>query len=108
MNLNQIIRQYGPNCLTPRLMIETRDGASEEQPIGRFDVGRVFYDETNDAFVLSVLPHDTEVDMVASGYEWTCPACDEPNHEIETKTSVTCPNCGSRFKVDAIEHAIGK
>ncbi len=48
---------------------------------------------------------DEEVELIASGYEWTCPACDELNSLIETTESVTCKECGRDFKVDSYAHS---
>ena len=47
------------------------------------------------------------VDMIASGYEWVCPTCDEMNLTIETGEIVVCQNCKEKFKVGNIEHAEG-
>ena len=53
------------------------------------------------------------VELIASGYEWTCPHCSEDSaidvvqHEIEVVDFVTCDECGRDFKVDEAYHAIG-
>lgn len=54
-----------------------------------------------------------EVDLIACGYEWTCPACGELNHEIAAPElaadgihngTVIC-SCGKRFRANTPEHA---
>lgn len=45
------------------------------------------------------------VDIIASGYDWTCPECDTDNHEIETAENVTCKDCQNQFRVREIYHA---
>ena len=61
-------------------------------------------------------PETQFVDMIASGYEWTCPNCDhgassgvhDPlNKEIETKDKVACPKCKSTYQVGEVLHANG-
>ena len=44
------------------------------------------------------------VELIAAGYEWTCPACDTLITIIETTESVTCKACKRRFKVDSYAH----
>jgi DNA-directed RNA polymerase subunit RPC12/RpoP len=46
------------------------------------------------------------VDLIASGYEWTCPKCETLNEEIEVTEKVSCRNCGRIFKVQDYQHAI--
>jgi len=46
------------------------------------------------------------VDLIASGYEWECPECEELNHEIEWKARVTCCSCGKVFEANLPEHAL--
>jgi DNA-directed RNA polymerase subunit RPC12/RpoP len=46
------------------------------------------------------------VDLIASGYEWTCPKCDTLNEEIEVTEKVSCRNCRRIFKVQDYQHAI--
>jgi hypothetical protein len=41
----------------------------------------------------------TEVVIMASGYEWICPACEELNHEIEVVEKVECPTCHNKYDV---------
>lgn len=47
------------------------------------------------------------VELIASGYEWTCPRCDHLNTEIASSETVTCVKCGSSFNVDYTYHAEG-
>lgn len=47
------------------------------------------------------------VDLIASGYEWTCPKCDTLNREIAIKETVKCANCGEEFEVGEVDHAYG-
>jgi transcription elongation factor Elf1 len=51
-------------------------------------------------------PNDP-VDMIASGYDWTCPKCNHWNNEIEWKETVVCANaeCGQSFTTNVPEHA---
>ena len=45
------------------------------------------------------------VELIAAGYEWTCPDCDELNCEIEITEQVTCAQCKRVFKVMDAYHA---
>lgn len=45
--------------------------------------------------------------LIASGYEWICPECDEFNTEIESNVRVTCPECGESFTTEPPLHAHG-
>lgn len=49
------------------------------------------------------------VEIIASGYEWTCPNCEHFNHEIEVPKDehVTCPSCHHTFEVSEYHHAMG-
>ncbi len=47
------------------------------------------------------------VDLIASGYEWTCPRCEHFNHEIEITYSVQCENCGREWETNDAHHAHG-
>ena len=52
-------------------------------------------------------PQGTQiVDVIASGYEWTCPICETLNKEIEHKEVVTCSrsDCRVSFKTNLPEH----
>ena len=46
------------------------------------------------------------VDVIASGYEWTCP-CGELNEEMEYKAHYTCGFCAQKVKAAIPEHAYG-
>jgi len=73
----------------------------------------VEYDYTDDPILLCghdnpESPFEAEsVDLIASGYEWICPNCDYPNHEIEITESVDCKDCGNWYKTNPAEHAHG-
>jgi hypothetical protein len=45
------------------------------------------------------------VELIASGYEWTCPRCRDFQREIEAKAKVTCGKCNTEFATDPPEHA---
>lgn len=45
-----------------------------------------------------------QVDMIASGYEWTCPKDNTLNHEIEAAEQVTCKVCKTEYYASAPEH----
>ena len=47
------------------------------------------------------------VDLIASCYEWICPACGELNHEIEATGEVACSHCQSEYEANPPEHAQG-
>ena len=47
------------------------------------------------------------VDVIASGYEWTCPKCERFNTEIECTIQVQCYICERVFETNPPEHAIG-
>ena len=47
-----------------------------------------------------------KVDLIAIGYEWVCPICEEFNREIEVTEIVTCYGCSDSFKTNPAEHAI--
>lgn len=64
----------------------------------------------------SLLPQDKyvasnyeSVDVIASGYEWTCLAerCEHLNHEIEFKEWVVCSECGRGYTTNPPDHAMG-
>ncbi len=58
-------------------------------------------------------PHETDnleeesVDLISSGYEWTCPHCDQLNREIEITETVKCSKCDKVYSVFDAYHAIG-
>jgi hypothetical protein len=45
------------------------------------------------------------VELIASGYEWTCPRCGDLQREIEAKEKVTCGSCNAEFATEPPEHA---
>ena len=45
------------------------------------------------------------VTIIASGYDWLCPNCDDWRHEAEAYDNVTCPECGTNYDVDETNHA---
>lgn len=51
-----------------------------------------------------------KVDIIASGYEWSCPDCET---SVNTRTSeivdgiVECPCCGAEFETNPSEDAFG-
>lgn len=57
-------------------------------------LGRVEFEEGN-------------VTLIASGYDWECPFCQEFVHEIEVTETVTCESCEKTFKVADHIHAYG-
>ena len=44
------------------------------------------------------------INMIASGYEWDCPNCDEPNTEIEIRSEVECTKCNHKNEVGETHH----
>lgn len=48
------------------------------------------------------------VDLVASGYEWTCPLCDKGNTEIALPRDgrVSCSFCDAEFTIGSFNHAM--
>lgn len=46
------------------------------------------------------------VELIASGYEWTCPSCGTFNEEIAYELKVACKDCCKRFETDPPVHAI--
>ena len=49
---------------------------------------------------------DERVNIIASGYEWTCPGCDELNNVICHTEMVTC-KCGKSYCTEDPDHARG-
>jgi DNA-directed RNA polymerase subunit RPC12/RpoP len=47
------------------------------------------------------------VELISSGYEWTCLNCDTLNTTIEILEDVKCQECSEKFKVDDHHHAYG-
>lgn len=46
-----------------------------------------------------------EAELIASGYEWTCPDCGQWNTEIEACREVKCRKCEEEFAVSDHTHA---
>lgn len=46
------------------------------------------------------------VEIIASGYEWTCPKCEKLVNEIEVTETVTCPDCEIEYRVSDFVHAL--
>jgi hypothetical protein len=44
------------------------------------------------------------VDLMASGYEWVCPACKRLNLEIEHSTVVKCQKCEKLYETNPPQH----
>ncbi len=47
-----------------------------------------------------------DVELIASGYEWYCPECEEFNNEIEIPYYLVCRKCGGSFGVGDYHHAL--
>lgn len=53
-------------------------------------------------------------DLIASGYEWTCPECDGDNREISINVigtsigTVTCKYCGGVFDIGNYDHCFSR
>ena len=47
------------------------------------------------------------VDLVASGYEWLCPQCEEVQEEpiVPETDDLTCQSCGANYIKGNINHA---
>jgi len=45
------------------------------------------------------------VELIASGYEWTCPQCGDFQREIEAKAKVRCGKCNTEFATEPPKHA---
>ena len=48
-----------------------------------------------------------EVELIASGYEWTCPNCDALNNETEITAVVKCEGCHYLYRTGEANHAHG-
>ena len=46
-----------------------------------------------------------QVELIASGYEWTCPTCESYQKAIEVTDIVTCTACHKEFEVADYYHA---
>lgn len=51
------------------------------------------------------VPKKKKVDLIASGYEWVCLACEHHNKEVEITNEVTCAACATTFEAGDAEHA---
>lgn len=47
------------------------------------------------------------VDIIASGYEWVCPACETLVRETGLTEEVKCSCCGEKFETNPHEDAFG-
>ncbi len=47
---------------------------------------------------------NTDVTLLASGYNWLCPECEVDNHEEEANLMVVCTNCRTAFTVGDMLH----
>ncbi len=45
------------------------------------------------------LAKDEIVDLIASGYEWTCPSCEKLNEEMEIPKDFVICECGQSFRI---------
>lgn len=48
---------------------------------------------------------EATVELIASGYEWTCPNCDHFHVIVEVTETVKCNGCHKVYKTDSPEHA---
>lgn len=46
------------------------------------------------------------VNLISSGYEWTCPNCETTNHEEAILSEVRCENCEMRFETIAYHEGV--
>jgi len=46
-----------------------------------------------------------KVNLIASGYEWTCPHCQELNKAYEARANYYCTGCGKQVEAGLPEHA---
>lgn len=45
------------------------------------------------------------VNIIASGYEWTCPGCETNNTEISHAAIVRCEKCEKAYFTDNPDHS---
>lgn len=57
------------------------------------------------------MSHRETVHVVASGYDWECPSCEEEQHEesvpmdwAEGIYDLTCQSCGANFTLGDVSH----
>jgi len=55
---------------------------------------------------MTFIPMATQVELIASGYEWECPACECLNliAEYPCEQKVKCQKCGEEFTAALPEH----
>ncbi|MCK5016032.1 MAG: hypothetical protein KAS32_03080 [Candidatus Peribacteraceae bacterium] len=59
----------------------------------------------NDAISCSVCgSQEDEVQLIASGYDWVCPCCEQFNRIIEITETVICNACASKFSTNNDPH----
>lgn len=46
-----------------------------------------------------------KIDLIASGYDWICPACGTSGELPVAVVEMNCPNCNTTLKIDKIIHA---
>jgi len=58
------------------------------------------------------MSHREVVHVVASGYDWECPGCDEEQHEesvpmdhAEGIYDLTCQSCGANYTLGDVGHS---
>jgi DNA-directed RNA polymerase subunit RPC12/RpoP len=71
----------------------------EDSNLSKSDIPEFLKDEDE--------PEDECVEIIASGYEWTCSHCETLNNEIEITTYVICSKCRRKFFVYDHHHAHG-
>lgn len=101
----------------PDIRVHLRDDMTIRAAIALTDAGREYlnannvvgtsYDDIQNSGICWEVMLDVpeSVDLIASGYEWICPACESFNHEIEITESVTCPACTAKYQVQDYNHA---
>ena len=48
--------------------------------------------------------HMPDVELIASGYDWQCPACNHWNNEPEIIEKVNCTQCNGVYTVSGYSH----
>jgi len=61
--------------------------------------------EDKERWIKDMYEESNSVDLIASGYEWTCEHCNSLNKEIEITGTVICKKCCEEYFVSNIEHA---
>lgn len=93
--------RIGKTVLEPETVFHTEDGSFDEFDARVEDVGE------QKRLVVHLGKELETVDVIASGYEWVCPGCNELVKQIEYKQELECPFCGKEFKAGLPEHAMG-